>query len=107
MPGAVTGWRRCSVWKAGEYERAVSVMEQGLMERAGDLYSAEGFRVLARCGGYDALIRVYEQLPEEVAVRVPCCLESLMALYRIGGFGRRMSFNSRPAAWWRTFFDLR
>ena len=53
-----------------EYERAVSGMEMGLMERAGDLsYVKEGFRVLARCSGYDALIRVYEQLPENVVAR--------------------------------------
>ena len=70
-----------------EYERAVSVMEQGLMERAGDLsYIKEGFRVLARCGGYDALIRVYEQLPEEVASESRVVLEYIMALYRIGSF---------------------
>lgn len=70
-----------------EYERAVSVMEQGLMERAGDLsYIKEGFRVLARCGGYDALIRVYEQLPEEVAAESRVVLEYIMALNRTGSF---------------------
>lgn len=70
-----------------EYERAVSGMEMGLMERAGDLsYVKEGFRVLARCSGYDALIRVYEQLPENVAAESRVVLEYITALYQTGRY---------------------
>lgn len=65
------------------YERAVSVMEMGLLERTGNL---SYFRVLARCGGYDAIIRVYKQLPKEVAAESRVVLEYIMALYQTGSF---------------------
>ena len=66
-----------------EYERAVSGMEMGLMERAGDLsYVKEGFRVLARCSGYDVLIRVYEQLPENVVADLREGENSIACLWR-------------------------
>lgn len=70
-----------------EYERAVSVMEAGLLERKEDLsYIKEGFRVLARCGGYGTLIHVYEQLPKAVAAESRVVLEYIMALYQTGRF---------------------
>lgn len=68
-------------------KEAASVMETGLLMRMADLsYIKEGFRVLNACGGYDALIRVYERLPEAVASESRVMLEYINGLYRTGRY---------------------
>lgn len=69
----------------GRGQSAVSMMEKGLMDRPDDLsYVKEGFRVLSRCGGYEALVRIYERLPQEVALESRVKLDYITALYQTG-----------------------
>lgn len=68
-------------------KKAIAVMEKGILMRREDLsYVKEGFRVLLRCGGYETLVRVYEQLPECVASETRVTLEYIAALSHVGRY---------------------